>query len=107
MFFILRILWSESAADHLFLTLPERESHHILWDACVDIHVINIDEWVETGSQINAAIKLIEAQDGIVVGIASINMDENRNTAKIRENYRVHTVWEAEHPLAKGEEAYR
>ena len=35
MFFILRILWSESAADHLFLTLPERESHHILWDGCV------------------------------------------------------------------------
>ena len=34
MFFILRILWSESAADHLFLTLPERESHHILWDGC-------------------------------------------------------------------------
>ena len=30
-----RILWSESAADHLFLTLPERESHHILWDGCV------------------------------------------------------------------------
>ena len=25
------------AADHLFLTLPERESHHILWDGCVVI----------------------------------------------------------------------
>ena len=46
MFFILRILWSESAADHLFLTLPERESHHILWDACVMNPRISFHPWL-------------------------------------------------------------
>ena len=43
MFFILRILWSESAADHLFLTLPERESHHILWDGCVEEAILQFE----------------------------------------------------------------
>ena len=32
MFFMLRILWSKSAAKHPFLTLPERAFHYILWD---------------------------------------------------------------------------
>ena len=55
--------------------------------------VLLVDEWIETGSQIQAAAKLIEAQGGTVIGIATINMDENETTARISRKYRVHTVW--------------
>lgn len=55
--------------------------------------VLLVDEWIETGSQIKAAAKLIEAQGGTVVGIATINMDENETTSIIRKKYRVHTIW--------------
>ncbi len=57
--------------------------------------VLLVDEWIETGSQIKAAAKLIEAQGGTVVGIATINMDENETTSIIRKKYRVHTIWKA------------
>ena len=56
-------------------------------------NMLLVDEWIETGAQINAAIRLIEKQNGKVVGIASINMDVNHRTDLIRRRYRVHTVW--------------
>lgn len=56
--------------------------------------VLIVDEWVETGSQVKAAIELVEMLKANVVGITSINMDQNNNTDLIRDNYRVHTVWE-------------
>ncbi len=39
MFFILRILWSESAADHLSLT----RFQHFLWDGCGKIKEMNLE----------------------------------------------------------------
>lgn len=57
--------------------------------------VLLVDEWIETGSQIEAAAKLIEAQGGTVAGIATINMDENDATAKISRKYKVHTIWKS------------
>ena len=38
--------------------------------------VLVVDEWIETGAQVQAAIELIEQQGGIVAGIASINIDK-------------------------------
>lgn len=61
-----------------------------------EARVLLVDEWIETGSQIQASAKLIEAQGGIIVGIATINMDENDTTAKISRKYRVHTIWKAQ-----------
>lgn len=58
--------------------------------------VLLVDEWIETGAQVGAATKLLESQGGIVVGIASINMDSNDFTDKIRGKYLVHTVREGE-----------
>jgi adenine phosphoribosyltransferase len=58
--------------------------------------VLLVDEWIETGVQVKAAATLIEAQGGIIAGIASINMDANDDTIEIARKYRVHTVWEAE-----------
>ena len=55
--------------------------------------VLVVDEWIETGAQIQAAIELIEGQGGIVVGIASIDMDENDLTRQLRRKYNCCTVW--------------
>lgn len=55
--------------------------------------VLLVDEWIETGAQIQAAIELIERQGGIVVGIASINIDNNDRTRRLRQEYNCCTVW--------------
>ena len=59
--------------------------------------ILLVDEWSETGAQIQAAASLIERQQGIIVGIATINMDDYQITSEIRKKYPVFTVWEAEH----------
>ena len=55
--------------------------------------VLIVDEWIETGAQIDASIQLIENQGAIIVGIASIAMDDNEKTRYIRANYKVTTLW--------------
>ncbi|NIT58597.1 MAG: hypothetical protein GWN00_20940, partial [Aliifodinibius sp.] len=55
-----------------------------------------VDEWVETGSQIGAAIELIEGQEGIVVGIASISIDDNEKTRALKKKYLCSSVWKEE-----------
>ena len=54
--------------------------------------VLIVDEWIETGAQILAAIRLIKKCDAQIVGIASINMDKNNKTLDISSNYKVFTV---------------
>ena len=55
--------------------------------------VLMVDEWVETGAQVKAAIELVEKQGGVVIGIAAINIDDNPSTRVLREKYTCHTVW--------------
>jgi adenine phosphoribosyltransferase len=55
--------------------------------------ILLVDEWIETGAQVKAAIQLIENQGGHVVGIAAINIDMNNKTQPITEKYFCHTVW--------------
>ena len=54
-----------------------------------DHRVLLVDEWIETGSQISAAISLLERRGGDIVGIATIHMDQNEKTDAIRRKYRV------------------
>ncbi len=56
--------------------------------------VLIVDEWIETGAQISAAIRLIERCNAVVVGVASISMDENEHTSEIASKYNIHTVWD-------------
>ena len=60
--------------------------------------VLIVDEWIETGAQVRAAIELVERLGGLVAGIATIQMDTNAQTDPIRAGYRVHTVWEDDLP---------
>ena len=55
--------------------------------------VLVVDEWIETGAQIQAAIELLEKQGGVVIGIATINMEDNAVTRLLRDKYQCHAVW--------------
>jgi adenine phosphoribosyltransferase len=50
--------------------------------------VLIVDEWIETGAQVKAAIQLIEGQGGVIAGIAAINIDENEATHSLLETRR-------------------
>ena len=56
--------------------------------------VLVVDEWVETGAQVSAAAQLVERQGGIVVGIATINIDDNKVTRLLRDTYKCCAVWQ-------------
>ncbi|MAG76041.1 MAG: adenine phosphoribosyltransferase [Colwelliaceae bacterium] len=49
--------------------------------------VLIVDEWIETGTQAKAAIKLIEKLGGKVAGIAVINADLNKKTKILFDKY--------------------
>jgi len=55
--------------------------------------ILIVDEWIETGAQVDASIQLVENQGAIVVGIVSIAMDDNEKTKNIRSKYKVITLW--------------
>jgi len=55
--------------------------------------VLVVDEWVETGAQVSAAVELIEKQGGVVAGIASIQIDDTPGTQRLQERFFCHKVW--------------
>jgi len=55
--------------------------------------ILVVDEWIETGAQIIAAIKLIKKQGGLIAGIVSICIDENDETRNLQQNYKSSSVW--------------
>lgn len=55
--------------------------------------VVVVDEWIETGAQAAAAIRLIEAQGGIIAGVATIHIDANERTEKLTSRYRCFQLW--------------
>ena len=50
--------------------------------------VFIVDQWVETGGTMGAAINLIEQQGGLVKGIIALAIEENDNTKKLRNDYK-------------------
>ena len=46
-----------------------------------------VDEWIETGAQVRAAIQLIEGQGGVIAGIASLHIDDEEATEPLRARY--------------------
>ena len=49
--------------------------------------VLIVDQWIETGGTMNAAIQLVERQGGIVAGVAAICVEENEATKLMRSKY--------------------
>jgi len=56
--------------------------------------VLLVDEWIETGAQVNTAINLIEKEGGLIAGIATINIDINPLTIQLRSKYKCHSIME-------------
>jgi adenine phosphoribosyltransferase len=54
--------------------------------------VLIVDEWIETGTQVHAAVELIESQQGTIAGIATIKMDENESTQILKKKYKCYQV---------------
>jgi len=54
--------------------------------------VLLIDEWIETGSQMKSAIKLIEKLNGKVIGISTLCSHKNKNTKKLFEKYNLKAI---------------
>jgi len=54
--------------------------------------VLIIDEWIKTGGQMAGVIKLIEKLGGRVVGIGTINADENKGARKLFNKYNLKSI---------------
>ncbi len=56
--------------------------------------VLVVDEWIETGAQVQAAVALVEGAGSAVAGIAAINMDDNPGVRRLKARYQCVAVWE-------------
>jgi adenine phosphoribosyltransferase len=54
--------------------------------------VLLVDQWMETGGTMKGAIELIERQNGVVAGIATICVETTELTQKICKDYKVYHV---------------
>ncbi len=50
-------------------------------------NILLVDEWIETGAQVRAAISLLEQKGAELAAIATINIDDNPGTAWLLERY--------------------
>ncbi|MCP4330121.1 MAG: adenine phosphoribosyltransferase [Alphaproteobacteria bacterium] len=54
--------------------------------------VLLVDQWIETGGTMAAAIDLVERQGGIVAGIATVCLQETHGAQALREKYKCSTL---------------
>ncbi|XP_060799693.1 adenine phosphoribosyltransferase isoform X2 [Neoarius graeffei] len=52
------------------------------------LHVLIVDQWIETGGTMKAAIKLVEKQGASVVGVAAVAIENSEGGKWIKENYK-------------------
>ena len=50
--------------------------------------VLLVDQWIETGGTMDASIRLVEGQDGIVAGLVAVCIEENEKTNALRQKYK-------------------
>ena len=53
--------------------------------------VLLVDQWVETGGTMDAGVRLVERQGGVVAGVAAVCIEESERTRVFRERYRCST----------------
>lgn len=54
--------------------------------------VLIVDDWIETGVQMRAAIELVEGQGGVVIGVCAFNIDDNERTRGLLKSYSCHSI---------------
>ncbi|KAI8512627.1 hypothetical protein Bbelb_092660 [Branchiostoma belcheri] len=50
--------------------------------------VLIVDQWIETGGSMTAAVELVERQQGIVAGISCVCIEEQERAKKLMEKYK-------------------
>ena len=55
-------------------------------------NILIVDDWVETGAQMKAAIHLVKKQKGNVIGIAVIFAEKNKKTLDLFQDYNLHSL---------------
>ncbi|XP_074869557.1 adenine phosphoribosyltransferase-like isoform X1 [Carettochelys insculpta] len=68
-------------------------AHHKLMEMRMDavqpgLRVLLVDQWIETGGTMRAAIRLVEQQGGIVAGVAAICIEDSEGGRWIQEHYK-------------------
>ena len=53
------------------------------------LQVLIVDQWIETGGTMQAAIDLVERQDGVVAGCAVVAVETKPKTKQMSEKYKV------------------
>ncbi|XP_072445766.1 adenine phosphoribosyltransferase isoform X1 [Chiloscyllium punctatum] len=56
-----------------------------------DLRILLVDQWIETGGTMEAAIALIEEQGGTIAGIAAICIEDSKGGKRIKEKYKCST----------------
>ena len=54
--------------------------------------VLVVDEWSETGAQLQTAISLVEGQEATVAGVAAIQIEDCEVTRSLGEKYQMHSL---------------
>ena len=54
--------------------------------------ILLVDDWIETGSQIKAAIQMVEEVKCKIVGISCIGIDRNENTEELFIKYNLKAI---------------
>lgn len=71
-----------------------RKSLELRRDAiALGTRVLVVDEWIETGAQVRAAIRLIEGQGGVIAGIATVHMDGKEEASTLLGRYHCVQIW--------------
>ncbi|XP_040194454.1 adenine phosphoribosyltransferase-like [Rana temporaria] len=52
------------------------------------LRILLVDQWIETGGTMRAAIKLVEEQGGVVAGVATICIEDSEGGRWVKENYK-------------------
>jgi len=54
--------------------------------------VLIVDQWIESGSTMGAAIELVERQGGVVAGIVAINIEDTPASRELKAKYKCHAT---------------
>ncbi|KAM5181034.1 adenine phosphoribosyltransferase-like [Mantella aurantiaca] len=52
------------------------------------LRILLVDQWIETGGTMRAAINLVEQQGGVVAGVATICIEDSEGGRWVKENYK-------------------
>lgn len=86
--------WTTKSAE--FTDYTNKTKHFEIADDVLKPNdkILIVDDWSETGAQLKAAISLVEKMDGIVSGVACLNIDPQARADKVLSNYNMFSVIE-------------